>query len=322
MKAGAVAGRSGLIHEAGLYGSDKELLELSVPFLLAGLETGELALAVFSGPRAALVRDALPDPSPVIFIDSDQRYQRPAVAIRMYRELVAEQLASGVPRLRAAGEVPHPGVGAPWPGWAQYEAVVNRVFAAFPLWGRCLYDTRTTPYDVLDDVRRTHPWLARPNGEASPNADFQDPALFLRSRFAAPPDPLESTAPVIALVDPRPSVARVAVRATALACGIGHDEVDELVAAVQEAVVNALVHGKRPVRLRVWVGLQRIVVAVTDRGRGPTDPFAGLVPASDNPHGGFGLWLVHQLCRQVTMSRDEHGFTIRMVAGSGPSRRF
>lgn len=317
----AAAGRSGLIHEAGFYGSDEEFLELSVPFLLAGLETGDVAVSAFSGPRAALVRDALPDPSAVIVLDNDRRYQRPAVAIRLYRELLTEQLANGVRRVRIAGDVPHAGVGGSWAGWGQYEAVVNHVFAAYPLWGRCCYDVRTTPYDVLDDVSRTHPWVATPNGDARPNADFQDPVVFLGDRFAAPPDPLENTAPVIELVDPRPSIARVAVRAIALACGIDYDEVDELVAAVQEAVVNALVHGKRPVRVRVWVGLQRTVVAVTDRGRGPADPFAGLVPVCDNPPGGFGLWQVHQLCRQVTMSRDEHGFTIRMIAGSGPNRR-
>jgi len=73
--------------------------------------------------------------------------------------------------------------------------------------------------------------------------------------------------------------------------------------------------GRRPVRLRVWAGPRRVVVAVTDRGTGPSDPFAGLLPAARFPDGGLGLWLIHQLCRDVTMSRDEDGFTIRLVAG-------
>jgi hypothetical protein len=63
-----------------------------------------------------------------------------------------------------ASEVPHPGVGAPWDGWARYEAAVNRAYAEFPLWGLCAYDTRITPGPVLDDVARTHPYFATADG--------------------------------------------------------------------------------------------------------------------------------------------------------------
>ena len=65
---------------------------------------------------------------------------------------------------RVASEVPHPGVGAPWDGWARYEAAINRAYAEFPLWGLCAYDTRITPGAVLDDVARTHPHLATAHG--------------------------------------------------------------------------------------------------------------------------------------------------------------
>jgi hypothetical protein len=63
--------------------------------------------------------------------------------------------APGSSRIRVASEVPHPGGGAPWEGWARYEAAVNRAYAEFPLWGLCAYDTRITPGRVLDDVART-----------------------------------------------------------------------------------------------------------------------------------------------------------------------
>jgi anti-sigma regulatory factor (Ser/Thr protein kinase) len=59
------------------------------------------------------------------------------------------------------------------------------------------------------------------------------------------------------------------------------------------------------------------VVAVTDGGDGPTDPFAGLLPARNGSGGGLGLWLTHQLCDHVTLGRTGEGFTIRLVAETG-----
>lgn len=72
-------------------------------------------------------------------------------------------------------------------------------------------------------------------------------------------------------------------------------------------------HGTPPVRLRLWSGRDRTVAAVTDRGRGPADPFAGLLPADSSPDGA-GLWLAHQMCGHVTLGCDDDGFTIHLAA--------
>ncbi|MDG4801890.1 ATP-binding protein [Micromonospora sp. WMMD980] len=85
--------------------------------------------------------------------------------------------------------------------------------------------------------------------------------------------------------------------------------------AVSEVVGNALRHGTPPVRLRLWSAPDRIVVAVHDRGPGPKDPYAGLLPAGDGTEGGLGLWITHQSCDHVTHHRDADGFTIRLTAG-------
>jgi anti-sigma regulatory factor (Ser/Thr protein kinase) len=39
---------------------------------------------------------------------------------------------------------------------------------------------------------------------------------------------------------------------------------DELLVAVSEAVLNAHLHGRRPITVRVWTGPDRIVVGVHD----------------------------------------------------------
>jgi anti-sigma regulatory factor (Ser/Thr protein kinase) len=319
MMSGAAAGQAGFIHEAAYYGSDEEFLDLVVPFLTGGLNAGEPTFAVFTEPKIAMLRDALPDPSPVTFLNGEVQYDRPAATIQTYRQVVSDQLAAGARQVRVAGGVPHPGVGVPWTGWARYEAAVNHAFADFPLRAMCPYDTRITPDEVLADVARTHPGLVTAGGKRTVSADYLEPAEFLGTRVHPEPDPLEDFPPAMEMADPVTGAARRAVEAVALACGIPRDETDDLVTAVDEAVANALLHGRRPVRLRVWAGPQRVVVAVADRGPGPSDPFAGLLPAARFPDGGLGLWLIHHLCRHVTMSRDEHGFTIRLIAGRIPA---
>jgi hypothetical protein len=57
------------------------------------------------------------------------------------------------------------------------------------------------------------------------------------------------------------------------------------------------------------------VITVTDHGAGPTDPFAGLLPAATASAGGLGLWLTYQLCSLVTLDKLREGFTIRLIAG-------
>ena len=89
-----------------------------------------------------------------------------------------------------------------------------------------------------------------------------------------------------------------------------------MVFTVSEAVTNALIHGRPPVRFRLWTAPDRIVATVTDRGDGPADPLAGLLPVTDPCSGGLGLWLTHQLCSHVTLDTTDDGFTIRLVVGT------
>jgi anti-sigma regulatory factor (Ser/Thr protein kinase) len=265
--------------------------------------------------------------------------------IKSNRELFTAHLTDGASRIRVASEVPHPGVGAPWSGWARYEAAINHAYAEFPLWGLCAYDTRITPDPVLDDVARTHPYLATAHGHRI-NPRYQDPAEFLTRRPPSQTDPVEvSSPPIIDLSNPTPADARDAVRTTSVTRPrtfrsdptapltrqveapqpgasqretpqLDPTEIEHLVFAVSEAVTNALTHGRPPVRFRLWTAKDHIVATVTDRGNGPADPFAGLLPATGTCSAGLGLWLTHQLCSHVTLDTTDDGFTIRLVVGT------
>lgn len=315
MRSGAVTDHRGLFHEAAFYSSDDELLAIVVPFLRSGVEAGEPTLVVVGAERTELVRAALADTSRISFMDQRTQYARPVSTIKSYRKVLAAHVARGAQQIRLVGEVPHPGTGRPWEWWARYEAAFNHAFADFPAWVICPYDARIAPTEVLADAARTHPHLATPDGQHVVSSGFEDPVEFLTSRTADGADPLEAAPPMIDLIDPTPVAARRAVLDTSRACQLDDGELDNFVIAVNEAVTNALCHGLPPVRLRLWSGPDRLVVTITDRSHGPTDPFAGLFTTPNSSSADVILWLIHHLCSHVTFGRDDDGFTIRLVAG-------
>jgi anti-sigma regulatory factor (Ser/Thr protein kinase) len=303
----------GYDHAAVHYDGDDELLAVAVPFLEGGLAAGEPTLVSMEPDRAELLRGALPPSARVEYLSTRDLYARPAAAIKSYRELMARFVAGGAAGIRIFGEIPPAAIDTSWDWWARYESAVNHAYDEFPLRSMCAYDTRTTPRHVLDDVARTHPFVATPGGGHLPNTGYIDPLSFLAGPRPMTPLPIELTPPLAELADPRPADARRAVMAIA-PVDLPAAEVDDLVLAVSEIVDNALRHGRPPVRVRIWAGAGQMVVSVHDTGEGPADPFAGLLPAARSI-GGRGLWIAHQICSQVTLYRDETGFTARLTAG-------
>ncbi|HEX6355700.1 sensor histidine kinase [Actinophytocola sp.] len=316
MRTGAAAGHTGHFHEALLHASDEELLAVVVPFLIGGVTEGEPTVVALGEQHAELVRAALPPEvvDRVGFHPGGDMYRRPASAIRAYRDMLADYTASGADQIRIVGELPTTELGTTWDWWSRYESAVNHSYDEFPLWSMCAYDTRTTAAHVLADVARTHPRTARPRDLHIPNADYVDPGRFLRRRVAFAPDPLELTPPTVDLKDPTTAETRAAI--AQLNDGIlPPRKLGDLQLAATEAVANGLTHGTPPVVVRCWADTTRIVITVTDRGGGPTDPFAGLQAAAHAPNGGFGLWLAHQLCDHVAMDHAADGFTLRLISG-------
>lgn len=314
MRTGAATGYTGYFHETAFYGSDEEFLALIVPFFTDGLAAGEPVVSAFAPANQELVRDAFGDSSGIRYIGGEEQYLRPAGAIRRYREMFAEYAGHGVSQIRVGGDVPHPGVGAPWDWWARYEAAVNHAYHEFPVWGVCPYDTRSAPEYVIAEVRRTHPRIAH-GTEHRANPFFDDPVEFLRGRSSDWRDPLERGPAQAELVDPSGAQARGVLTVLPNPSELTSEEFNGLLLAVTEAVTNGRRHGRSPVVMRVWSVPRRVVVTVTDAGTGPDDPYAGLLPQPGAPDGGLGLWIAHQVCSFVGLQREPDGFTIRLVAG-------
>lgn len=314
MRTGAAANHQGYLHQAIPYASDDELLATAVPFLRGGIAAGEPTVVSVGRRTAELIASALGDADDVTFVEGASMYARPAAAIKAYQEMLAGYVAAGAGQIRIIGEFPALALGATWDSWARYESAVNHAYDDYPLWSMCAYDTRTTPGHVLADVARTHPGFATATGAHRPSPGYLEPARFLAQSRPLPTDPIQAGRAVLDLTDPSAAEARRAVIA-AHAGAISAAELEDLVLAVSEVVTNGLRHGVAPVQLRAWVGDGRVVVAVSDRGPGPAEPFAGLVPLRSGSSGGLGLWLTDQLCSHVVFGRTAEGFTVRLTAG-------
>jgi anti-sigma regulatory factor (Ser/Thr protein kinase) len=305
-------------HDALLFGSTDELADVAAPFLLDGLAAGDAAVIAAGAGTAELLRDAVDgDPRVHVLERGDVYRARTPTAISTFRRL-AEQRATEGARVRVVGEVDFGPTERDWAEWQRYESVINEALSGWPLWGLCVFDTRRLPGPLLRSVRCTHPNLATARGRR-PNPDYVEPAEYLRT-FPVPPEPLENTAPRLAAPDVEDFIGlRHAVAAELAGVPAPRDLVEDFLLAVDEMTSNALRHGGPPVGLRLWVGADRIVCTISDRGSGWDDPFAGYGPAhgDDLSHGGMGLWLARQLCDHVDITAGADGVLVRLTVRFG-----
>ena len=145
------------------------------------------------------------------------------------------------------------------------------------------------------------------------------PARFLRRSHTAQPDPLEATDPTVVVEDltdtGQLATLRRSLHAELVRAMVPDSSRSDFVSALSEVAANGVLHGRPPVRVRVWASLGRLVATVTDQGDGLDDPLAGYLPrrGRDPRRAGMGLWLTRQLCHQVEMSRTPEGFAVRLI---------
>jgi hypothetical protein len=296
-------------HEALIYGSDQELLEFAVPFLDDGVRSGSATVLRVPSRLRALILDALDDAADVMIVPMES-FESPMRAVRATRSLV-EDLANrdGDGRVRVLGAVPRD----PWSGWVRYEAALNHVMGPLSAWGVCPYDARETADDVLADVQRTHPRLS--GLDRGRTVGYRDPAGFLAEQAERDSDPLVTRPPDVELLDPDPEQLGI-IELMAQRTQLGRDDVDGLRLSTIEVMRNAADYGLRPICVRVWAAIDRLIVAVTDRGPGLWDPFVGLI-TNGADDVGHGLERVYDAVSDVVPFANADGFTIRLTQRAG-----
>lgn len=307
--------RSTFIHEAAVYGSDDEALDLLVPFLREGVRNGWPTYLAVSDRLGKLLRHGLGRVAQRV---ADLEYadvQRPMSTLRANLELFEHSAARGQ-ETRLVREVPQSGR-TDWAGWVRYEVALNRIGEGFGVRTVCPYDARQTPAGVIADVKATHPALAAPRGEVRPSPAYVVPEEKFQALAREDLDPLESLPPDVELANPTETVTQHAVGESAVAARLPLPDVNALCLAAEEAVHNARRHGRGRVTLRIWRGADRVVVNVHDQGPGPPSPFVGLV---DRPRQQ-GMSLLYQLCTRVNTTVAPDGFTVHLVSQVGVPRR-
>lgn len=302
------------VHEAVYYDTTAELVDATTPLLQEALARGDdVALACSESHNRALT-GALGGDDRVVVLPRADAYTKAVSAVAYFRDFVEERLGAGAPRVCVLGEVDFGAGGRALDEWRRYEALLNHALRPFPMWSLCGYDTRALDDSVLAIGEMTHPYLRR-GGVRSSNPVPVDPAALLRNADAddTPEPDVEPAVTIPEVVDL--GELHGEVKAFATAVGMTRDRGEDLVMAVHEVAINGLRHGRPPVTVRLWATLGRIQCAVTDRGPGTQDPFAGYVRGGGDalPEGRFGLWLARELCDEVLMRRTSEGFTTRLV---------
>jgi anti-sigma regulatory factor (Ser/Thr protein kinase) len=300
-----------LRHDAFVYDSDAEFAGRMVPFLEAGLERGESAVAVTTRANCGLLRDALGRAADdVSFVDRDEWYVRPAKAIAGYDRTLRERLRGGAPAVRVVGEVRFGSTPAEWAEWTAYESILNRAFVDQPVWIVCPYDARVLPDPVLNGATKTHAHRLADERRESP--DYDDPEDVVRA-MTPEPVPLAELRSV-AFGDGARGFREQLSRELA-AAEVPVAPADELLVAASEVLANAFCHGDGRPELRVGVVGGRFVCEVADRGSGLDDPLAGYVPPRRDRAGGAGLWVARQLTSRLELlATPGGGLTTRLWA--------
>jgi anti-sigma regulatory factor (Ser/Thr protein kinase) len=306
-------------HAVAVVRGETDLLAVALPFLDAGLRAGDaVALACPPevvallcgelGERARQVRD---DPGLSLL-----GARAPDALAHAWR--TAEQAGSG--QLRVLSLVDFGPTPAGWREGLRFESAANRVMQDAPVDCLCLYDRRRLPAAVVEAAATTHPYLVH-DGAWARSPAYRDPADYL-PQLPWPREPVEDTAPVLALDDVPSLVAlRHEIGAVLAARVPDRDQREDLHLAAAEVAANAFRHGVRPVSARIWADGERVVCTITDSGHSFADPLAGFRPAhgADLGRGGMGLWLARKLWDSVDLLPGPAGLTVRLSTRLHPA---
>jgi anti-sigma regulatory factor (Ser/Thr protein kinase) len=300
-----------LEHPALLYESAENFLDVMVPYVLAGIDRGEVVLVAARGDMVGGLREELGGRAAGASLeDTDEWYPHPATRLRAFNELVTTKLREGATHFCLAGE-------PLWPAgpaelireWQRYESVLNTVLAPFPVTLVCLYDASRLNRSILETARRTHPSEYAVGGERR-TADFVGPEEFLRmwNPPLDPPPPSAARMPEVADL----SFARWFLQEEAFRAGVDTGRAADLALAANEVLTNAVQHGNGLRALWAWAEDGRFVCQIEDYGEGLADPIAGYRPPADDMLAGRGLWLARQLVDLLQIVPSPSGTVVRL----------
>jgi len=298
-------------HEALLYAGMADFLAGTVPFVRGGVEAGEPVLVVESTAKIALLRAELgSDARSVVFADMADVGANPARIIPAWRDFVKQHGAGGR-RLR--------GIGEPiWNGRTplelvecqRHESLLNTAFATGdPWWLLCPYDTEAMDPSVIDEARRSHPYIT--DGATFRRSESYRGLDACSAPFDVPLPAPGSGVPELAFDAGSLGEVRGLVDRYASEAGLQPQRIANLVLAVNEVATNSVIHGGGRGRFRIWRDAGALSAEVRDSGR-IENPLVDRELVSAEAYGSRGLWLANQLCDLVQIRTLPDGGAVRL----------
>ncbi len=299
-------------HAALFYDGLDDLVEQTSRFVRDGAEAGEPTLVVVDAPKLERLRLALgPDAELVFFADMAEVGRNPARIIPAWREFVDAHAEPGV-RLRGVGEPISPARNdAALVECQRHEQLLNLAFRREPLLLVCPYDTASLAPTLLDEARRSHPYVFSAATGVAPSEEWEG-LEAAAAPFARPLPPAADGGPTFRFTRETLHDLRRFVAARALDAGIERRRVPELVLAANEVATNSIRHGGGRGTCRVWREQGTLLCEIRDAGRFG-DPLAGRrQPRLDCQEHGYGLWVANDLCDLVQIRSLEQGTVTRL----------
>ena len=305
----------GLRHAALFYAGLDKFAELTASFVRQGLDAGEAVIVLTKGDKVGALREELgSDAAEVLFGDMDEIGRNPARILPVWQDFITSHDGShrglrGVGEPIWAGRTPEEIVEA-----QRHESLINFALAGAPLLIACPYDTGVLEPDVIEEARRTHPFLLEEG-----DLEYRDSSAYRAGEDMGAPfdDPLpepRSRPEEMPVAPDRISSLRIFVSRRSAAFGLDPGRTDDLVLAMNEIVTNTLRHGGGRGVLRLWHEGNSLVCEVRDRGQ-IDEPMVGRTRPSPTQETGFGLWLVNQLCDLVQVRSFASGTVVRVHMG-------
>lgn len=287
-------------HEAYFYADSDEYLARAVPFVEAGIESGEAVLLALPEQKRNLLRQALDDRADQVhFMSMEEAGRNPARLISAWHDFLGEdgRLEAGI---RGLGEPIYAGRDTAEIDEAQrHERLVDVAFGSLgKLTFLCPYDAANLGDEVLSAAESAH-------GHEHDEGD---------GPLAGPlPEPEAPAASVSFRVADLHEVRRLASERAAQA-GIGEQRGADLVLALSEVATNSVLHGGGGGELAIWSEDSTLVCDVRDAGE-IEDPLVGRERPSSSQIGGRGLWIANQLCDLVQIRSGKSGTQVRLRMG-------
>jgi len=318
MTTGTEDERSGFVHSALVYHSQREFVDFVTRFVVDGVATDEPVLVAVPGDKLALLRDELwgaagDETAGLHLEDITEAARNPSRFLAMQHAFAEDHPDR---RVRIVSQLAWPGRSADeLLACVQNEALVNEAFEGRRVTGLCLYDASRLDDEVLASARATHPLLWR-GGALQPSAEYAPDDVLARCNRPLPANPGAVTYMVRRSEDLRP--ARCFAVDYAGWIGLSPDGVDDLQLVATELATNSLMYTDGACRLAFWRHDEHLVCEARDSGR-IDDPLVGrLNPGAGGP-ASRGLFLVNAISDLVRTYTTTTGTTIQAYLRLDPS---